>query len=74
MNRNERARHRLKAALDARYGTQLETARALSVQPSYISMLLRGQRIPSFPLAVQLAKAAGLSLEVVAEATIGEAA
>jgi transcriptional regulator with XRE-family HTH domain len=73
VKRTQRAKEQFHRAIDA-FENHGQAAKACGVAPSYISMLLRGRRIPSLPVAVRIAKATGLPLETVALATVPEAA
>jgi len=55
--------HRLRAALDRKGWSQNELARSSEVSVGHVSMILRGQRIPSVAIAAQFARALGVSLD-----------
>jgi transcriptional regulator with XRE-family HTH domain len=47
--------------------SQAQWARELGVQPSFLSMVLCGQRRPSIDLALEMARSSGLPVELVAQ-------
>lgn len=53
----------LAAFLKATRTTQDAFAREMGIAPSYVSMLLRGERTPSLPLALRIAERARVPLE-----------